>query len=78
MRTVMISKGDVLTIGLDADHALSVKRAPCSITCFCLAEVTAADDGSLRSRRAGSFDLLPVAGVELDGTKAAIKLDKSN
>ena len=68
----------MLTIGLDADHALSVERAPCSITCFCLAEVTAAHNVGLRSRRAGPFDFLPVAGVELDGTKAAIKLDESN
>ena len=68
----------MLTIGLDADHTLGVKRAPCSIACFCLAEVTAANDGSLRSRRAGSFDLLAIAGIELDGTKAAVKLDKSN
>ena len=68
----------MLTIGLDADHTLSVERAPCSIACFCLAEIPAANDGSLRSRRAGPFDFLPVAGVELDGTKAAVKLDKSN
>jgi len=68
----------VLTIGLDADHTLSIKRAPCSIACFCLAEITAADDGSLRSRRAGPLDFLPVAGVKLDGTKAAVKLDESN
>ncbi len=78
MRTVMISEGDVLTIGLDADHTLSIKRAPCCIACFCLAEITAANDGSLRSRRASSFDFLPVARIELDGTKAAVKLDKSN
>ncbi len=78
MRTVMISEEDVLTIGLDADHAFSVERAPCSITCFCLAEIPAANDGSLRSRRAGPFDFLPVAGVKLDGTKAAVKLDESN
>lgn len=71
-------KENVLTIGLDADHALSIERAPCSIACFCLAEITAANDGSLRSRRAGSFDLLPVAGIELDGTKAAVKLDEAN
>ena len=69
---------NVLTIGLNANHTLSVERAPCSIACFGLAEIPAADDKSLRSRRAGSFDFLPVAGVELDGTKAAVKLDKSN
>ena len=69
---------NVLTIGLDADYALSVERAPCSIACFCLPEIPAADDAGLRSRRAGSFDFLPVAGVELDGAKAAVKLDKSN
>lgn len=63
----------MLTIGLDADHALSVKRAPCSIACFCLAEITAANDGSLRSRRAGPFDFLPVAGVELDAAGGAIQ-----
>ena len=74
----MISKGDVLTIGLDADHPLGIKRAPCCVACFCLAEITAADDGSLRSRQAGSFDLLAIAGIELDGTKAAIKLDEAN
>jgi len=71
-------KEDELTIGLDADHALSIKRAPCSIACFCLAEITAAHDVGLRSRRAGAFDFLPVAGVKLDGTKAAVKLDESN
>ena len=68
----------MLTIGLDADHTLGVERAPCSIACFCLPEIPAADDGSLRSRRASSFDFLAVAGVELDGAKAAVKLDKSN
>ncbi len=64
---------NVLTIGLNADHPLSVERAPCSIACFCLAEITAANDGSLRSRRAGSFDFLPVAGVELDAAGGAIQ-----
>ena len=72
------SEENVLTIGLDADHPLSVERAPCSIACFCLAEIPAADDGSLRRGRASSFDLLLVAGIELDGAKAAVKLDKSN
>jgi len=62
-----------LAIGLDADHPLSVERAPCSIACFCLAEITAADDVGLRSRRAGSFDFLPVAGVELDAAGGAIQ-----
>jgi len=50
IRMVMISEKDVLAIGLDADHALSVERAPCSIACFGLAEITAADDVGLRSR----------------------------
>ena len=68
----------MLTIGLNTNHAISVKGAPCSIACFCLAEIPAANDGSLRSRRAGSFDFLPVAGIELDGTKATIKLDEAN
>jgi len=69
---------NVLTIGLDADHTLSVERAPCGIACFCLAEIPAADDGSLCCGRASAFDFLAVAGVKLDGTKAAVKLDKSN
>ena len=68
----------MLTIGLNADHALSVERAPCSIALLGLAEIPAADDGSLRSRRASSFDFLAVARIELDGAKAAVKLDKSN
>jgi len=72
----MVLEEDVLAIGLDADHTLSVKRAPCSIACFCLAEIPAADDGSLRSRRAGSFDFLPVAGVKLDAAGGAIQFVK--
>ena len=39
-----------------------------------MAEIPAADDGSLRSRRAGSFDFLPVAGVKLDAAGGAIQL----
>lgn len=66
-------KEDELTIGLDANHTLSVKRAPCSIACFCLPEITAANDGSLRSRRAGPFDFLLVAGVELNAAGGAIQ-----
>jgi len=74
----MISEGDVLTIGLDADHALSIERAPCSIACFCLPEIPAAHDVGFGRGRASAFDFLLVAGVELDGAKAAVKLDKSN
>ena len=66
-------KEDELTIGLNADYALSIERAPCSIACFCLAEIPAAHDVGLRSRRAGSFDFLPVAGVELNATSGAIQ-----
>ena len=71
-----ILKENVLTIGLNADHALSVEGAPCSIALLCLPEITAAHDIGLCSRRAGYFDFLAIAGVELDGTKAAVKLDE--
>ena len=66
----------MLTIGLDADHTLSVERAPCSIALLGLTEIPAADDGSLRSRQAGSFDFLPVAGVKLDAAGGAIQFVK--
>ena len=63
---------NVLTIGLDADDTLGVERTPCSITLLCLAEIPTAHDISFCSRRAGSFDFLAVAGVELDGAHHAI------
>lgn len=71
-----ILEENVLTIGLDADHTLSVEGAPCSIALLCLPEITAADDVGLRSGRASPFDFLAIAGVELDGTEAAVKLDE--
>ena len=71
-----MSEENVLTIGLDADHALSVKGAPCSIALLCLTEITAADDSGFRSGLASPLDFLAIAGVELDGTKAAVKLDE--
>ena len=67
---------NVLTIGLNADHTLGVKGAPCSIALLCLPEITAADDSGFRSGLASPFDFLAIAGVELDGTKAAVKLDE--
>ena len=71
-----MSEENVLTIGLDADHTLSVKGAPCSIALLCLPEITATHDVDLRSGRAGPLDFLAITGVELDGTKAAVKLDE--
>ena len=71
-----MSEENVLTIGLDADHALSVKGAPCSIALLCLTEITAADDSGFRSGLASPLDFLAVTRVELDGTKAAVKLDE--
>ena len=71
-----MSEENVLTIGLNADHTLSIERAPCSIACFCLAEITAAHNVGLRSGLASPFDFLAIARVELDGTKAAVKLDE--
>ena len=70
------SEENVLTIGLNADHTLSVEGAPCSIALLCLPEITAADDSGFRSGLASPLDFLAVTGVELDGTKAAVKLDK--
>ena len=70
------SEENVLTIGLDADHTLSVEGAPCSIALLCLAEITAAHDIGLCNGRASPFDFLAVTGVELDGAKAAVKLDE--
>ena len=71
-----MSEENVLTIGLDADHTLSVEGAPCSIALLCLPEITAANNVGLCSRRASPFDFLAITGVELDGTKAAVKLDE--
>ena len=71
-----MSEENVLTIGLNADDTLSVEGAPCSIALLCLAEVPAAHDIGLCSGLASPFDFLAIAGVELDGTKAAVKLDK--
>ena len=67
---------NVLTIGLNADDTLGVKGAPCSIALLGLAKITAANNVGFRSGRASSFDSLAVAGIELDGTKAAVKLDE--
>ena len=71
-----MSEENVLTISLNADHALSVEGAPCSIALLCLAEITAANDSGFCSRLASPLDFLAIAGVELDGTKAAVKLDE--
>ena len=71
-----ILEENVLTIGLNADHTLSVEGAPCSIACFCLPEIPAAHDVGLRSGRASPFDFLAITRVELDGTKAAVKLNE--
>ena len=70
-RRCMLNK-NVLTIGLDADHTLGVKGAPCSIALLCLAEIPAAHDIGLCSRRAGSLDFLAIARVKLDGAHHAI------
>ena len=72
-RRCMLDK-NVLTVGLDADHTLGVKGAPCSIALLGLAKITAANDISLCSRRAGPLDFLPVARVELNGAHHAISL----
>ena len=71
-----MSEENVLTMGLNADHALSVEGAPCSIALLCLPEITAADDSGFRSGLASPFDFLAIAGAELDGAKAAVKLDE--
>ena len=71
-----MSEENVLTIGLDADHTLSVKGAPCSIALLCLPEITAAHNSGFRSGLASPLDFLAITRVELDGTKAAVKLDK--
>ena len=71
MMRCMLNK-NVLTIGLDADDTLGVEGAPCSIALLCLAEIPAANDIGLCSRRAGSLDFLAIARVELDGAHHAI------
>ena len=67
---------NVLTIGLNADHTLGVKGAPCSIALLCLPEISAAHDVGFCSGLASPLDFLAVTRVELDGTKAAVKLDE--
>lgn len=74
-RRCMLDK-NVLTISLDADHTLSVEGAPCSIALLCLAEIPAAHDIGLCSRKAGSLDFLAVAGIELDGAHHTISFVK--
>lgn len=67
---------NVLTISLNADHTLSVKGAPCGIALLCLAEIPAANNVGFCSGCASPFDFLAITRVELDGTKAAVKLDE--
>lgn len=67
-------KEDELTIGPDADHTLSIERAPCCIACFCLAEITAAHDVGFGGGSASALDFLAVARIELDGAGGAIQL----
>ena len=71
-----MSEENVLTISLNADHALSVEGAPCSIALLCLPEIAAAHDIGFCSGLASPLDFLAITGVELDGTKAAVKLDE--
>ena len=68
------SEGNVLTISLDADHALGVEGAPCSIALLCLPEITAADDSGFRSGLASPLDFLAVTRVELNAAHHAISL----
>ena len=65
---------NVLTIGLNADDALSVEGAPCSIALLCLPEITAADDSGFRSGLASPLDFLAVTRVELNAAHHAISL----
>ena len=71
-----MSEENVLPVGLNADHALSVEGAPCSIALLCLPEITAAHNSGFCSGLASPLDFLAIAGVELDGTKAAVKFDE--
>ena len=68
-----MSEENVLTIGLNADHTLSVEGAPCSIALLCLTEITAADDSGFRSGLASPLDFLAVTRVELNAAGGAIQ-----
>ena len=66
-------------MGLNLDHALAIKRAPCAftfLTCHC--KITAADDVGLLQGVASAFDFLRIARVELQAAEAAIKLGELN
>ena len=66
-------------MGLNLDHALAIKRAPCAFTFFAShCKITAADNIGLFERMAGAFHFLRVARVELQAAEAAISLDELN
>ena len=69
-----MSEENVLTVGLNADHALSVEGAPCSIALLCLPEVPAANNVGLCSGLASPLDFLAITGVELNAAHHAISL----
>ena len=66
-------------MGLNLDHALTIKRTPGTfafLTSHC--KITAADDIGLLEGVASAFHLLRVARVELQLSDGAIGLDKLN
>ncbi len=66
-------------MGLNLDHTLAIKRAPCAfalLTSHC--KITAAHNVGLFQCMAGAFDFLRVTGVELQLADGAIGLDKFN
>jgi len=71
------SEDEGSAFGLDASHPLAIKGAPSALAFVTSnGEVAAADDAGLLARCASAFDLLRVSGVELDGARGAVSLDK--
>ena len=71
------SESESLSVCLDAYHALTIKRAPCSLAFFASNdEITAANDTRLLCRSARAFNFLGVPRIKLNATQGAVCLDE--
>jgi len=64
-------------VGLNLDHTLAIKRAPCAFAFFTSnCKVAAADDAGLLQSVASALHFLRIKGVELQLTDRTIGLDE--
>jgi len=71
------SESESLSVCLDAYHALTIKRAPCTLPFFASnGEVATANDAGLLCCSARALDFLGVPRIELNATQRTVSLDE--